>query len=407
MTRNRLPRRFFVALLTVALVGSALTTGVSAAGDLTVDPTPSGPNEAESTHALTVTVNADDAVVGAPMDDVFVDYSQAQPTADVSNVGVGQIERVGIDRNDDDPGTQIDVSADRITEVSGARDGAAVRIGLAGNHTIEAGDEVVVVLQNVQNPQNAGTASVELMVNTQGAATSATGPVTYDRHDAAVTFDDQSSAGDAVTVDDVSLTEGGFVALQNVSGADSAEIRGTSAHLSPGTHTDVRVPLDVDLSSDADLTAQVYTDTDADRRFDYTATGGEVDGPYRNVDDNLIGTDAAAITYDADAETATPTETATATETTSDDDTDTATTTETSTDEETDAETASDGSSRTTATDGDDPTDTADADVTETVADDETATTDEGAETTGGTGPGFGVVAALLGLVASVALRRR
>ncbi|PSQ32942.1 hypothetical protein BRD09_02260, partial [Halobacteriales archaeon SW_10_68_16] len=197
-----------------------------------------------------MTVESGDAVTGAAFEDALVDYSLAQPTADVSNVGVNDIERIGIDRGDDDRGSRVDVTADEIGSVSGQKDGAAVRIDLGGNYTIEAGDEIVVVLQNVQNPQNAGTSEVELTVNTQSGATNSTGPVTYEQHDAAVTFPDQTSGGGEVTVEDVELTEGGYVAIQNDSGANPDAVRGVSAYLDPGTHDEVTVELDAPLSSD-------------------------------------------------------------------------------------------------------------------------------------------------------------
>ena len=399
MNGTRVTARLAVALLAAAVVGAMTLPGVSAAGELSVDPTPSGPNEDESTHALTVTVESGDAVAGAAFEDVLVDYSVAQPTADVSNVGVDDIERIGIDRGGDDRGTRVDVTADGVGSVSGSKDGAAVRIDLGGNYTIEAGDEVVVVLQNVQNPQNAGTAEVELTVNTQGGTTSATGPVTYEQHDASVTFPDQTTGGETVTVEDVTLSEGGFVAVQNDSGANPGEVRGASAYLSPGTHDEVTVELDAPLSSDADLAAQAYTDSDADRRYEYDTSAGDRDGPYRNTDDNLIGSDSASVTYEESTETPTPTATPTPTPTDTPAGTPTPTPTPsdaTDTPEPTDMPDATDAPDTPDATDTPDETDAPDA-----------TDTPEPAETPGGEGPGFGVVVAVLALAAAALLARR
>ncbi|EMA34943.1 DUF7282 domain-containing protein [Haloarcula japonica] len=365
----------------------------------TVDPTPSGPNEAESIHAVTFAVG-DSAVAGTAFEDIRIDYSVDAPAADVSNVGASTIERVGIDRGNDDPGSQVDVRAAEISEVSGGADGAAVQIILAGDRELRQGDQVVAVIRPVQNPQNAGTADVELAVNTQGAAVSRTGSATYEQHDATVTAADQTSAGETVVIDEVTLSEGGFVAIQNASGASPGEIRGASAYLGPGTHQDVEVPLNAPLDSTRDLVAQSYTDSNADRDFDYAASGGEVDGPYRNTDDNVIGSDTLTVTYDPDAgstptatETATPTstETATATETATPTPTATATSTETATATETATPTPTETASATeTAT----PTPTAtgtdssagggdtDGETTSASTDTETATASETASPT-------------------------
>ena len=102
-------------------------------------------------------------------------------------------------------------------------------------------------------------------------------------------------------IDSVTLSESGFVAVQNTSGASPGEVRGVSTYLGPGTHEDIEVTLDDQVTGDTTLYAQAYTDSNADRTFDYPPDG-EVDGPYRNTDDNVIGSDSAAITYDPDAD---------------------------------------------------------------------------------------------------------
>ncbi|WP_277542184.1 DUF7282 domain-containing protein [Haloarcula laminariae] len=301
--RQSVPILLAVVLVATVAVGTVLAQQQS----VTVDATPSGPSEAESTHAVTFSVG-DSAVAGAAWDDVRIDYSVDAPSADVSNVGASSIERVGIDRNDDAPGSQVDVRAETISEVTGQADGNALQIALGGALTLRQGDELVVVIGPVQNPQNAGTADVEVTVNTQAAAVSRTGSVTYEQHDASTTLTDQQSAGDTVVVDRVNLSEGGFVAVQNTTGATPGAVRGTSAYLEPGVHEDVEVTLDTPLDGTQDLVAQPYTDSNADRDFDYSSSGGEVDGPYRNGDDNVIGSSTATVTYDPDA---TATETAT------------------------------------------------------------------------------------------------
>ncbi len=299
-----------------------MTTGAIAGtmrtGDLgdvaAVDATPSDPNDAESTHTIVVPLGSAAESPGSPFRDVVVDYSVGSPTADVSNVGAGTIERIGIDRGGDDPGTRIDVRAN-VTTVSGKKDGSALRIATAGDHTLQQGDEVVVVLRPVQNPQNAGTAKVTTTINSQNAADVANGSVTYEYNGANVTFENQSTTGETVTVSSVTLSEGGFVAVQNSSGTSADAIRGSSTYLSAGTHEDVSVQLDPVIENDTELVAQAYTDANGDRRFEYDVSGGEEDFPYRNRDGNLNGSHSAQVTHEAgDTSTATPTPTATPTD---------------------------------------------------------------------------------------------
>jgi hypothetical protein len=361
-----------VSLAVVVALPVGAATADSTASVVEIDATSTTPNDV-ATHTVQVTVADGDAVAGQQFASVRVDYAVAQPSADVSNVGVSDIERVGIDRGDDAVGTRIDAAA-TVTEVSATRDGNAIRVGLGGNHTLDAGDEVVVVLDSVQNPQNAGTASVDVTVNTDGGQTTTTGSVTYERQNAAVTLPDQSSDGDTVIVDSVTLSEGGFVVVQTDGGENTDAILGSSAYLPPGTHEDVTVTLERPLDESQSLTAQVYTDSDSDRRFEYDTSGGERDGPYLSVDDNVLASDSAEITVDG---------------TTDSDPTDT---------EATPTNTPADGGTPT----ADDPTDTESASEEDTPGDGETDATTNG-DTTTESGAGFGVVlAALVGVLVVV-----
>lgn len=341
MARNQPTVRAVTAVALVVLGALGGTIAVTAASTglgavATIDATPSDPNEAESSHAVTVPLGTDAGSIGQQWNDLVVNYDVGAPTADVSNVGAGTIERIGIDRGNDDPGTRIDTNA-TIETVSGQKDGHAVRIGLAGNLTLQDTDQLVVVLRPVQNPQNAGTALVEITVNSQGQADKATGNVTYEYNSARVTFENQTSDGRSVVVSSVNLSEGGFVAVQNTSGAHPDEIRGASTYLSSGTHRDVRVELDTPLQESGPLVAQVYTDMNADRRFTYDDENGNEDWPYRNRDGNIMAVDDAYVTVKEGGTatpTATPTGTVTATATATKTETQTATATPTPTETE-------------------------------------------------------------------------
>ncbi|WP_255151580.1 DUF7282 domain-containing protein [Halorarius halobius] len=435
MTRTTLRATALSALVVLAtLSGAAAVGGTTASTTVAVDATPTDPNDARATHTVVFTVGADAESAGAVFNDVLVDYTAGAPEADVSNVGAGSMGRIGIDRGGDDPGTRIDVAAN-VSTVSAKKDGTAVRIATKGNLTLQAGDEVVVVLTPVQNPQNAGDAAVEVTVNSQGAADTATGTVGYEYNDAAVRFDNETTAGETVTVESVSLSEGGFVVVQNRTGETPNEVRGASTYLPPGNHSNVVVPLSPGIDADATLYAQVYTDTNGDRRFRFDDTGGDVDDPYLTDDGNVMASDAARLTYDSSASESTPTDrTATDTATpTPDGDTPTPSPTPDDADGETptlsptptpedgedtptasptpddadDATETDDGAGNATVTPTDSPTPQGTVSVTVTASptDEDRQGPADGETPTGQ--PGFGVLAVLAALAAVALLARR
>ena len=214
------------AVFLVVLAGIAGATTVatqSTTPSVMVESSPTDPN-AKATHAVVFTPVES---TGETFNDIRVNYSVDEPAADVSNVNNNTIERIGIDRDGDDNGTQIDVAAN-VTEVSDRKNGTAVLIQTNDNLSINSSDQIVVVLRPVQNPQNNGTAEVEATVNTQSTAPeSATDTVTYENNSAFVNFNDQSR-NDTVRVDDVSLSEDGHVVILNESGERPDEVRGAT-----------------------------------------------------------------------------------------------------------------------------------------------------------------------------------
>ncbi|WP_265108185.1 DUF7282 domain-containing protein [Halosolutus halophilus] len=99
---------------------------------------------------------------------------------------------------------------------------------------------------------------------------------------ASIAFEDGESDGERVVVDEVDLSEGGFVAVY--AGADVGlepdAVLGVSEHLEAGTQEDVEIQLDEPIADDQPLVAAVHHDTDDDRTFDYAETDGEEDQPY-------------------------------------------------------------------------------------------------------------------------------
>ncbi|WP_206731740.1 DUF7282 domain-containing protein [Halorubrum amylolyticum] len=93
----------------------------------------------------------------------------------------------------------------------------------------------------------------------------------------------QDTDGESVVVDEVTLHDGGFVTVHDSSLADGAvfdSIRGTSAYLAPGTHTDVEIALDDPLTEDDTVLAMAHRDTNDNEAYDFPGSDGADDGPY-------------------------------------------------------------------------------------------------------------------------------
>ncbi|MFC7098814.1 DUF7282 domain-containing protein [Halobaculum marinum] len=118
-----------------------------------------------------------------------------------------------------------------------------------------------------------------------GVSTAAvpSGQIAQQEADASVTFTAQTSGGTTITVDEVTLPEGGFVTIHDASltgeGDALGSVVGTSQYLAPGTHEDVEVTL-TDAVDDGQYVAMPHVDTDGDRAYDFVTTGGQADGPY-------------------------------------------------------------------------------------------------------------------------------
>ena len=141
-----------------------------------------------------------------------------------------------------------------------------------------------------------GAAAVALLVAVSLVA--GVGAVSADSHtdenpEASVDFDDQTTEGDTVTVDEVTVEEGGFVAIHDSSLLDGEVVEsviGVSEYLEAGTHEDVEVTLfegvdgaefdQSELDEDSTLIAMPHRDTDGDEEYDFVENDGGNDGPY-------------------------------------------------------------------------------------------------------------------------------
>ena len=116
-----------------------------------------------------------------------------------------------------------------------------------------------------------------------GATIGFTGTVGAQESSATVEFSAQTSGGSTVTVDSVTLPDGGFVTLHDASLNDGnvlGSVVGSSAYLEAGTHENVTVRLDEPLSEDATLVAMPHMDTNDNRIYEFVSGNGQIDGPY-------------------------------------------------------------------------------------------------------------------------------
>ncbi|WP_435076542.1 DUF7282 domain-containing protein [Halococcus sp. AFM35] len=168
---------------------------------------------------------------------------------------------------------------------------------------------------------------------------------------AALAVADGTTAGETVTVRNATLPDGGFVVVHapNVSTEPVGSVIGASSYLENGTTENVTVSLTDPLREDTRVVVMAHTDSNDNQVYDFSSSNGSEDGPY--TENGSAVTARARLTLIE------------------------ATTIETTTAETPSGTTAA---STATGTNG----------------------------TTGGSGPGFGVVAALLAL-AGLAWRRR
>ncbi|MGM0592606.1 MAG: DUF7282 domain-containing protein [Halobacteriota archaeon] len=116
-----------------------------------------------------------------------------------------------------------------------------------------------------------------------------------DQPTASVAFSEQTTDGTQVTVDEVTLEEGGFVTIHDSSllvGNVIGSVIGVSAYLEAGTHEDVVVELDQPLEESETLIAMPHLDTNENQTYDFVETEGEADGPYLTADGEPVIDDA-------------------------------------------------------------------------------------------------------------------
>jgi hypothetical protein len=272
---NTTTRLTATALALMLAAGGAAGTA-AASHEAGVDAAPGVPG-ATATHPHTVHVGEDTA---GEWSGFAVDYGGAN--ASVRHVTRSDLGVVGVDAGGDDPAATVDVVAD-VRSVDAA-DGT-LTVALAGEHSLAAGDEVVVVVGNVTNPDATGEYDVPVDLDPGSDAGETT--ATLSVHDpAAVSMRDQTTGGDAVAVESVTLPAGGYVVVR---AADGSAL-GHSGHLAAGRHEGVTVPLADPLDGSARLVATVHVD-DGDREYG----SSDADRPYLTAAGDPVA-DAARVT---------------------------------------------------------------------------------------------------------------
>ncbi|MDS0476286.1 CARDB domain-containing protein [Natrinema sp. 1APR25-10V2] len=115
---------------------------------------------------------------------------------------------------------------------------------------------------------------------------------------ASITFEDQQGNGSAVTIREVTLSDGGYVVITD--GGD--EPLAVSEHLEAGTHENVTVEREDDATRElvGQLTATVHQDTSDEEGYAYAETNGEEDQPYLE-DGFPVGATATVTSTDENA----------------------------------------------------------------------------------------------------------
>ncbi|RKD93894.1 DUF7282 domain-containing protein [Halopiger aswanensis] len=110
--------------------------------------------------------------------------------------------------------------------------------------------------------------------------------------EASIAFADQQGDGTSVTIESVSLSDGGFVVITD----GGSEPIAVSDYLSSGSHENVTVERDEAANREltGQLTATVHQDTDGDETYTYAESEGEEDRPY--LEDGFPVSDTATVT---------------------------------------------------------------------------------------------------------------
>lgn len=161
----------FVATLVVA---GAFTAGAAAASAPSIS---AASAEGGATTTYTATITVGESSTGS-LNGLQVDLSNAG--SDVSNVGVENVKTVGIDKGDDSSGAAVDTAvSDDLESADVSNNGHTVTFTFGGSYELQQGDEVVVVFENVQNPDSPSESAVPIDINPQSSGGQAEATISF------------------------------------------------------------------------------------------------------------------------------------------------------------------------------------------------------------------------------------
>ncbi len=183
----------------------------------------------------------------------------------------------------------------------------AAALGSTVSPTTETAGDAAADVTTTTTPNNTSTATATATPNATSTPTDTPEPTATPRTGTAtITFTDQQGET-TVTVDSVSLSEGGFVVIYNSSGI----VIGTSDYLEPGDYESLNVSVSPAFTMSEVVIAEVHYDN-GDQSFNATEDVAYESAGTAVSDTAFVSPDGFPRTTD----TATATPTATATETT-------------------------------------------------------------------------------------------
>lgn len=227
-------------LILVTLVGVGAFAGSTVAtSHASITASPATPDET-ATHTAMVTVENESIT---SLDGFALDYRDA--AVDVSEVTAENIV-VGIDRGGDNEGAEVDENV-TVGSVEASNDGTMLNLTFNGSTSLSQGDEIVVQIQDVQNPE-AGEYTVPLVVNPQ------------------------SSGGEAEAMLTISESANG-TETANETETEVGDETETETETGDETETETEVGDETETETEADAVGD--TETEAGGGVDETETIGE------------------------------------------------------------------------------------------------------------------------------------
>lgn len=141
--------------------------------------------------------------------------------------------------------------------------------------------------QTTAAPTTVATTTEENTTTTEENATPTAETTTAEAETASITFEPQDSNGSTVTVQSVTLPEGGFVVVHDsdvIEGEAVDSILGRSSYLTPGLSENVTIELNESLDQSQRLVAITYRDSNDNQAFDFVESNQTEDGPYTKID---------------------------------------------------------------------------------------------------------------------------